>query len=372
MKIEIDKREDALESSVDSFKSLVNMTMEAIIIHKDVICIDVNEVAVKLFGYESKDEMIGKNFLSFVSENSRKLVENRLKIETVPYEVEFIKKDGTPFISLGQGKFLKLFGQKVKVSTIMDITDIKQKDKLLFQQSKMASMGEMIGNIAHQWRQPLSAISSAASGMKIQKEYGILKEEDFNENLDAIVNSTQYLSKTIDDFRNFFKIDKKMRELNISKIFENVLSLVGTTLKNHEIVVLKEYDENLQIFGFENELTQAFINIINNAKDAIILNKVKTKVIIINIQSIRKNEIRISIKDSGGGIAEDILPAIFEPYFTTKYNQQGTGIGLYMTHQIIEINMKGKIIAKNTKFKYENELLEGAEFIIELKNSQLT
>jgi len=370
MRIEIDKREDALEASVDSFKSLVNLTMEAIIIHKNSICVDVNDVAVKLFAYDSKEEMIGKNFISFVGDNSKKLVESKLDIESEPYEIEFLKKDGTVFISLGQGKFIELFGDKLKVSTIIDITDIKQKDKLLFQQSKMASMGEMIGNIAHQWRQPLSAISSAASGMKLQKEYGLLKEEDFFQNIDAIVNSTQYLSKTIDDFRNFFKSDKVEKKFDISNTFENILSLVGGTLKSHGIIIQKDYESNYFVTGYENELIQALINILNNAKDALILNDIKTKVILISIKKVEDNIIRVSIKDSGGGIKKEIISSIFEPYFTTKYNQQGTGIGLYMSHQIIVIHMKGKITVQNNVFSYNEETLYGAEFIIDLLESK--
>ena len=369
MKIEIDKREDALEESVESFKSLVNVTMEAIVIHKDGICTDVNDIAVRLFAYDSKEDMIGKNYLDFVSTNSKKLVEQNLKIDTEPYEIEFLRKDGTIFMSLGQGRFIELSGDRYKVSTIIDITEVKEKDKLLFQQSKMASMGEMIGNIAHQWRQPLSAISSSASGMKLQKEYGFLRDEEFFDSIDSIVNSTQYLSKTIDDFRNFFKIDKEMKSFSLLNVIDNILSLVGSTYQSHRIDIIINNEKDFKIFGYENELIQALINILNNAKDALILNNSEEKVIFIDLEKVN-NSVRIIIKDSGGGISEEILPSIFEPYFTTKYNHQGTGIGLYMTHQIIVLHMKGKIYVENVSFKYNEKIVNGAQFSVDLKISE--
>ena len=370
MKIEIDKREDALEESLESFKKLVNLTMEAIIIHKDGICVDVNDVALRLFAYDKKEEMIGKSFLSFVANNSKRLVESNLEKDSEPYEIEFLRKDNTSFMSVGQGRFLNLFGSRLKISTIIDITDIKEKEKLLFQQSKMASMGEMIGNIAHQWRQPLSAISSAASGMKLQKEYGFLKEEDFISGIDAIVNSTQYLSKTIDDFRNFFKTDKLLKSFSVRKVIENILSLLSASFKNNEIEVITNLDDDSTIMGYENELTQAIINILNNAKDALILTNNEKRLIFITLKKVEDNIFQISIKDNGGGIKEEAISSIFEPYFTTKYNQQGTGIGLYMTHQIIVLHMKGKIRAQNCSFDFNNKSYKGAQFLIDLQINQ--
>ncbi|RXJ54604.1 hypothetical protein CRV04_11250 [Candidatus Marinarcus aquaticus] len=367
MQREIEKREESLEESLNSFKSLVNSTMEAILIHKDGVCLDVNDVAVKLFKYDKKEEMVGKEFLHFVAPSSQKIVQYNMEKETEPYEIEFLKKDGSSFISIGQGKFLHLFGLKLKVSTVIDISEIKHKDKLLFQQSKMASMGEMIGNIAHQWRQPLSAISSAASGMKVQKEFGVLTDDEVESSLNSIMKSTHYLSKTIDDFRNFFKSDKAKTTFDVTKVTDNVISLLASSFKNYDIKVLKEYDESLEILGYENELTQAIINIFNNAKDALLeLPRDKKRLIMIKVRRIKTDQIIITVHDSAGGIPKNIMPSIFDPYFTTKYKQQGTGIGLYMTHQIIVSHMKGKIVAENSMFTYENEQHYGAKFTIEL------
>jgi PAS domain S-box-containing protein len=367
MQHEIKKREVSLQKSVDSFESLINSTMEGILLHEDEICFDVNDIAVKLLGYSSKDEIVGKNVLDFVSASSYNDVKSNMLINSEPYEIKMIRKDGIEFEALVQAKFIEMNNKKAKVSAIIDITEIKQKDKLLFQQAKMASMGEMIGNIAHQWRQPLSTISAAASGMKFQKEFGVLKDDDFSTSTDVIVKSTKFLSTTIDDFRNFFNIDKECTEFSINKAVKKSLSLMNASLISNFIEVHNFSDEDIIYYGHKNELIQALMNILTNAKDAFLLNKTdyNNRIIIINIKKINE-KIIINIHDNAGGIPEDILNKIFEPYFTTKHKSQGTGIGLYMTHQIICEHMNGKIDVQNSSFKYENEKYFGVNFTIEL------
>jgi signal transduction histidine kinase len=220
----------------------------------------------------------------------------------------------------------------------------------------------MLGNIAHQWRQPLSVITTVATGMKLQKEFENLDDKTFDEAIENITNSALYLSKTIDDFRSFFKSDKKETFFSIKETFEKVLKLTNSQFKNHEITIIKEIND-FQIYGFENEFIQVLINILNNSKDALI-NKKENKLIFIKTFEDDENNFVIKIKDNGGGIENKILDKVCEPYFTTKHQSTGTGIGLYMAEEIIEKHMNGILEINNCKFSYENEEYVGAEVTI--------
>ena len=364
MKIEIDKREDSLEASLSSFKSLFNSTMEVIVIHDKGICIDANNVAIKFLKLNNKSELIGKDLLEFIDDNYKDLLVKNYKQNTLPYEFDIIVK-GIKHTCLGQGKFIKLNGKKVKLSTIIDITELKAKDKLLFQQSKMASMGEMIGNIAHQWRQPLSVISTCASGIKFEKEFNQISDERLYESLDLIVENTQYLSKTIDDFRNFFKADKLIEDFCVNDSILRVLKLLKSSIQNHNIQVETHLNGDLIIHGYPNEFLQVLVNVINNAKDALMTQPVNTR--FMNIKTFIKNKrCVIEINDNGGGVEESIVSKIFDPYFTTKHKSQGTGIGLYMSHQIVVEHMKGSIYAKNIDFVKDKNNYKGCSLIIVL------
>ena len=242
----------------------------------------------------------------------------------------------------------------------------KQNERILHQQSKMASMGEMIGNIAHQWRQPLSLISTVASGIKVQKEYGLFDESTVEESMDAIISQTEHMSETINDFRDFFKSDKEKIAFNLNKVIEQNIKLIETSFKHSSIVINLEEDKEINLNGYQNELTQAMVNILNNSKDQLLkLELQETKIVKIKTK-IDKNYAHIMITDNAGGIPEHIIGKIFEPYFTTKHQSQGTGIGLYMTHEIIVKHFNGNIKASNIDFDYEGQTYKGAMFDITL------
>ena len=364
MRIEIDKREDSLEASLNSFKSLFNSTMEVIVIHERGICLDANNVAIKFLKLNDKKELIGKNLLNFIDDSYKNLLIKNYKKNTLPYEFDIVV-NGQKYTCLGQDKFIKLNGKKVKLSTLIDITELKAKDRLLFQQSKMASMGEMIGNIAHQWRQPLSVISTCASGIKFEKEFNEIKDDRLYEALDLIVENTQYLSKTIDDFRNFFKADKQIEDFCVNDSILKVLKLLKSSIQNHNIEVETCFDGELIINGYPNEFLQVLINILNNSKDALLNQDKNTRFISIKTYIDNKNCV-LEVSDNGGGIDETIISKIFDPYFTTKHKSQGTGIGLYMSHQIVVEHMKGNISVKNIEIIKNKKVYKGCSFIISL------
>ena len=242
--------------------------------------------------------------------------------------------------------------------------ELIQKENILNHQSKMAAMGEMLENIAHQWRQPLSLISTAATGAKLKKDFKQLSDEEFYETMNIINNSAQHLSNTIDDFRNFFNNDKQITTFDINVPIEKVLYLVNSKLKNREIKIIKN-SEKINISGLSNEFIQVLLNIINNTLDAFKENDYKNKFIFIDAQK-KDHKLILKIKDNAGGIKEDIITRIFEPYFTTKHKSQGTGIGLYMSTEIIKKHMNGNLSVSNKEYIYDDIKCKGAEFIIEL------
>ncbi|QKE29828.1 signal transduction sensor histidine kinase [Arcobacter acticola] len=230
---------------------------------------------------------------------------------------------------------------------------------------KMAALGEMIANIAHQWRQPLSVISTGVTGMKIQKEYGILNDEEFDKTCQAINDNAQYLSKTIDHFSDFIKGERNKVVFDIADNINNFLTLVQGSIKIHNINIVLDLEENIKINNYPNELLQCLFNIFNNAKDALIEKKVENKYVFIS-SKIKKNHVIIKIKDNAHGIANSVLPHIFEPYFTTKDKSKGTGLGLNITYNLVTKGMDGSMEAYNVSFTYNKNEYAGAEFRIEL------
>ncbi|MDC0933859.1 PAS domain-containing protein, partial [Arcobacteraceae bacterium] len=329
----------------------------------------INKSFENMTGY-SKEELIGRNCKFLQNDDTkqkpiqdlRDAIKNKVKIQV---ELRNYKKDGTLFYNLIS--IAPVYDKNDKITHFVgiqkDITQAKKQDAIITEQSKLASMGEMIGNIAHQWRQPLSVISTAATGMQLQKQFHLLKDEEFNKTCESINANVQYLSQTIDDFKNYIQKDSIQTYFKLSKSIKKFVSLVSGTVKNNDINLILNLDDSIELNGFENELVQCYMNIFNNAKDA--LYQTEEKLIIIN-SYIENNMVNISIKDNAGGIQKDIISKVFEPYFTTKYKYQGTGLGLHMTYNLIVDGMEGSIEVNNTNFIYENKEFIGAEFIITL------
>jgi PAS domain S-box-containing protein len=333
-----------------------------------------------MLGYEEDDiQNTGQSFFALIHPNDQKSVQHALELHFQdplknPYSVEVrlkCKDDSYKWI-LARGKVilddndnpLRMLGFHRDISKEKETEQhLKRQDEILNEQSKNAAMGEMIGNIAHQWRQPLSIISSGATGMLMQKQFNNLDDAQFEKTCNIINDNAQFLSKTIDDFKNFIKGEHILKKFRLRETIDNFLNLVQPSFKRHNMEVVLHCDSSIKVNGYPNELIQCFMNIYNNAKDALKNSSHHQKYIFINCYK-EPNSIVIKFKDNAGGIPEDVLPRIFEPYFTTKHQTQGTGLGLSMTYNLVTESMQGTLTAKNINFNHKGEFYKGAEFTI--------
>jgi PAS domain S-box-containing protein len=301
----------------------------------------------------------------FNSEDIYQLIQNPKTFEAV-----HTRKDGTSFPVEIRTAGVMLDGKMYLYAASRDITErkiaqeqLRQKDMLLYQQSKMASMGEMIGNIAHQWRQPLSLISTTVTGLGVKMELGMQVEQgEMIEELNRVNDTVQFLSRTIDDFQDYLKPQQQNEEFNIKDVSIKNLAMFGKAFENNNIEIIMNF-EDIHIKNSQNELLQVVLNVLNNAKDALKEIREENRMIFITIYKENKNAV-ISIKDNAYGVPKNVLPNIFDAYFTTKHKSQGTGLGLYMSYQIITNRFHGMIEVTNDEYFYEGKSYKGANFKI--------
>jgi signal transduction histidine kinase len=254
--------------------------------------------------------------------------------------------------------FLKNSFIKYKNKILEDMEENKRKDLILFQQSKMATIGELLYNISHHWRQPLSVITTISSGIKIEKELGINNDLEEIKMLDEIINNANYLSLTIEDFRDFYISDSIKTDFSITLCINKCLKIII----DKNIIIQQELEE-FSIYGFEQQLIQVIINILNNSRDAFEKNGLEKRLIFIQTTLMDDNKI-ITISDNAGGIEEPNLNKIFEPYYSTKHKSTGIGLSLYMSYQIISESFNGNITVENSELKYLNDRYIGVKFKI--------
>jgi PAS domain S-box-containing protein len=329
-----------------------------------------NKAFVNLTGF-SKEEILTKNCNNIIApeykeKNKLALIEAISKGHVENFEKECIVHNNQ---RVNVNMSITLLPDK---KSLLMIAKNTTSIKLLEEQARLASMGEMIGNIAHQWRQPLSIISTSATGLELKAEFSEhIPNEEIIKFSNNIFQEAEYLSKIIDNFRNFIQGDITYKEIKINDSLTNTIELIGATLKNNFISLITDINVDLSINGNINELSEAFISIINNAKD-ILIKKVEDyndRLLFISTKLLDEYTISIKFKDSGGGVDSDIMKRIFEPYFTTKHQSIGTGLGLSTTDKIIREKYKGIIKVYNESFIHNNKQYKGACFEIVLKNN---
>jgi len=270
---------------------------------------------------------------------------------------------------------IKEYKQKVKVREISleelnntltfqvekGIEEGKEKDKTILRESRLSKLGSTLSMIAHQWRQPLSELSGILMELEMAMKFNKLTDEKLLISFEKSNDRIEYMSSTIDDFRNFYKPDKVKEFFYLDEACKKALNLINASLQNASIRVIVETTQKVKFFGYPSEFAQAILNILSNAKDILIERQIENPTINLNLE-ISETQSKIMIEDNAGGIDENSIENIFDPYFSTKNSAKGTGLGLYIAQIIIEKNLGGKLMVKNDK--------QGAMFTIVLENNK--
>lgn len=339
-----------------NINEIIDNTIEGILIIKDGFIEHVNKSLMEILSYQEEDDLIGKLAVGILTPTSKeKFIQYNSKIFQ---EISLLNKNGDIIPAIIKIKDIHINNISYKMVSILDLSELKKNEKLLLEQSKLAAMGEMISVIAHQWRQPLSAIGSIITRLKLKYNLKNIDLDTYDEKLTQINNYIQYMSSTIDSFRDFLTKDSKKDLLKIDKLVNETFILVKDSFDQEKINVNINLLTSLSsIYLHKNDFIQVILNLLNNAKDALILNDIKNPQITINISEIESFQI-IEIQDNAKGIDLNIINNIFNPYFSTKEKKNGTGLGLYICKMIVEKYLNGEISVKNAK--------EGALFTIKI------
>lgn len=389
-----------LRHSEERFHTIYDSLNDAIFIHDaETGCIlDVNETACRFYGY-GREELLsmglqqlgtgeapysGAEALTWIQRcaegtpqtfewitttrySSRLWVEVSMRRATIEGEnrivvmVRDISERKRAEEQLGQQQAqLEELNRTLERRVNEAIAELRQKDELLLQQSRHAAMGEMLNNIAHQWRQPLNNIAIYVQSMQLLKASGELTDEQIQSDVQSVMAIINYMSKTIDDFRSFFRQEKQKQVFYLKEASEKAVSLVSARMEHLGIVFQLVVRQEPAVLGYQSEYIQVLLNILNNAIDILSYSENPVRRIVLSIDE-QYDKAVLSVQDTGSGIAPEVLPHIFEPYYTTKGPGEGTGIGLYMSKTIIEKHMAGTLSARNRS--------EGAEFTISLPSA---
>ena len=381
---EIEEKTKLIAKQKELFEKLYSKSSDGVLLIKNKKIIDCNEAILKLLEY-SKDELLNKSIdeisPKFQLNNddstiiSSKKIDETLENGVCNFEWTLLSKNSiyiwveivltaieidnkavihTVIRNINKRKEmekeLESLTNKLEDRIVEEIKKNEEKTKQLIQQSRLAQMGEMISMIAHQWRQPLAAISATTNSilLKTMLDEKISKEE-LTKELNLITDYSQHLSLTIDDFRNFFKTDKIKSEISLEELIDKTINIIKIQFETKEIKVEKDYKFNEKILSYSTELQQVILILLKNAEDALIEKEIENKNI--KISTYKENDfVIIEVEDNAKGIPNDIIEKIFDPYFSTKKEKEGTGIGLYMSKIIIDEHCSGNLSVKNSKF----------------------
>lgn len=360
-----------LENNLNSKNSDLQLVLDTleqsvVLIDLDMNYISFNKSYEKLTGY-TKKELLKRNLIDACFDSDREnfklsLVEVIEKRETVSIESRLFRRNGE--IITTNLSFKLMPNQKFILVAINDITHrVKDHEKYLINQSRMANLGEMLIELTYQWRQPLSIISTSASFLKLEHELNSQQIEETIDVLSKIIETANKLSNNIDDFKYYVEDRNSSFNFSINNAIEKVLIILENSLFQNEISVIKDFDEDIEINNVENAFMQVLVNIIKNSVEALNSYPNQKKLIFIST-SIQKELLEITITDNAHGIDPQIMPSIFNEFFTTKADHKSSGLGLFLAKTIVNSRLKGDISVKNREVEYENEKYSGASFKI--------
>jgi len=348
------KEKNKSASQLKNTKLLFDSIQEgALVCNRDYIISDVNTPICESLHY-SLEEFQGSSLLDYAKGSEKEKLSSYLSgNETTPLEVIFIDSNNEErFFLLHRTPRSKFYGKNLIV-TMVDITDINRERERMLIHSKMAQMGEMVSMIAHQWRQPLNAISAASIQLSMKHELELMSEDEFTHTQEFIQQQCQKMSKVIDTFMNYAKQRNEYETFRLSEIMQTILNLTAAQFSSHGITVAIDIDENYTIKGVKNMLEQVMINLLVNAKDAYD-DDLSSQEKVIRIYTEDK---KVIIEDNAGGVDSVFEKKLFLPYFTTKEQGKGTGLGLYMSKKIMQEHFKGDLVYKR--------VAKGSQFVLQ-------
>lgn len=359
-----------LKRKNDELNEWLNSTIEGVALFENGKLFKANNQLLKILGYDNFKEIYNKSYSDFVATKDYHIIKQKLKNDQEPYELTFVKKDGTLIDGLVKGHNIK--NSNKRISTIIDISELKNTQRklaelnlnleerikeelqknheqkaIMFQQAKLAEMGSMMNMIAHQWRQPLNNISLIVNTIIIKHKKENLSTETLNNLKINFKQQIDYLSNTIDDFQNFFKPKKDKEFFVLKEVILSTYNLIKPIFESNRIKFnFYSNISDVTYYGYKNELYQVILTIFNNSIDAFKENDYLNKTVDVTLEENEKNLI-IKVKDNAGGIKDELLEKIFDLYFSTKTKKNGTGLGLYISKTIINRHFKGEIKASN-------------------------
>ena len=341
-------KNDELINSNQNFFDLLNTAIEAIaIFDEEYTLVKLNASGKIMFNYYFDNDSDSKKISDFIPENSLTEVNNKLKHKiSEPFEIDLYRSDKTIFPALIAGKTILIENKVNTIITVVDLTQIKLQDEFIQQQAKLAQMGELLSMIAHQWRQPLTAISAASENLKLKTLLNQVDTLLIQTTTEDINKYTTYLSNTINDFKNFYKTNKALETTTLNEMVIKSLYIIENSISYKNIKIIKNLDSTSILKTYMSEVTQVILTLLQNAEEILIEKNIENPYIKIDTFEDDKY-LYIQVSDNAGGIPLEIFDKIFDPYFSTKHEKNGTGLGLYFAKNIIENNCNALLSAKN-------------------------
>ncbi len=361
--------QDSFENENRNLKTYLDtLSTCLVIIDSDMKIQFYNKAFLKALAISTKELLKIKSFTNLLSEDKEMfkyiLIDLLEKKKITRKELRLYKNNGE--VSTFKSDFTLIPKSDEILISLEDVTnEIKNQDKVLITQSRMADLGEMLIDLTYQWRQPLTLISTSASFLKLEHELGTEQRQESIDVLSKIIESSTNLSNTLDDFKYYVEDNNNETTFSVNNSIEKVIMILANGIFENEIQIHRDFDEDVELKNIENSFMQVLVNILKNSIEALKDYSRQEKLILIST-SIQKDTLEITITDNAWGIEPEIISSVFDEFFTTKSEQGSTGLGLFLAKKIVNTKLKGTITVENKEFEYKNRNYKGASFTVSL------